>query len=208
MRLPKINETRLGGNIAQVNIQNGQYGPYGSCSLAVDDSYFKKGQNGQQGEWIDRTYFVEVNLKSNVIKKVPNLSQGDAAVFKGKLVEEKWTDKNTGQQRSALKMEAADIEMHIEAHRAKQMRQEDRANNNQNNQQGNGGNNYQQNNGGGYQSNNNNQQNNQGGGYRSNNSNQQNNQGGGYGNNGGGGYQQTNQGGGYQHNGYEQHNGH
>ena len=199
MRLPKINETRLGGNIAQVNIQNGQYGPYGSCSLAVDDSYFKKGQNGQQGEWIDRTYFVEVNLKSNVIKKVPNLSQGDAAVFKGKLVEEKWTDKNTGQQRSALKMEAADIEMHIEAHRA---------NNNQNNQQGNGGNNYQQNNGGGYQSNNNNQQNNQGGGYRSNNSNQQNNQGGGYGNNGGGGYQQNNQGGGYQHNGYEQHNGH
>lgn len=48
MRLPKINETRLGGNIAQVNTQNGQYGPYGSCSPAVDDGYFKKARTARR----------------------------------------------------------------------------------------------------------------------------------------------------------------
>ena len=194
MKIPqKVNELRLGGNVANVDIRPGQHGSYGSCVLAVDDGYFKKGDaNGQGGGWVERVYFHPITLKSNVLKKMNGLNKGDFVVFAGKLVEEKWNDKQSGAERKAMKMEAIDVEWHVPAASVKQLRQE--ARDSKNNQ--------------GQQNNSYNQNSNQGGGHNPNMGgyNQKSNQGGGHNPNMGGYNQNSNQGGGHSPNmgGYNQ----
>ena len=154
MKIPqKVNEIRLGGNVANVDIRTGQHGSFGSCVLAVDDGYFKKGDANGQGSWIDRVYFHPITLKANVLKKLNGLNKGDFVVFTGKLVEEKWNDRQSGGERKATKVEAIDVEWHVSADSIKQLRQE--ARDRKNNQ----GQNSHNTNAGGY-----NQQGNQGGG--------------------------------------------
>ncbi len=197
MKIPqKVNEIRLGGNVANVDIRTGQHGSYGSCVLAVDDGYFKKGDaNGQGGGWVERVYFHPITLKSNVLKKMNGLNKGDFVIFTGKLVEEKWKDNQSGADRKAMKMEAIDVEWHVPAASVKQLRQEARDSKNNQGQQNN---NYNQNGnqGGGHNPNMggyNNQNSNQGGGHNPNMggyNNQNSNQGGGH-NPNMGGYNQT-----------------
>ena len=227
MKIPqKVNELRLGGNVANVDIRPGQHGSYGSCVLAVDDGYFKKGDaNGQGGGWVERVYFHPITLKSNVLKKMNGLNKGDFVVFAGKLVEEKWNDKQSGAERKAMKMEAIDVEWHVPAASVKQLRQEARDSKNNQGQQNNS---YNQNsnqggghnpNMGGYNQNSNqgghnpnmggyNQKSNQGGGHNPNMGgyNQTGSQSGGHNPNMGGYNQNSNQGGGHSPNmgGYNQ----
>lgn len=114
MKNLKANSVNLAGNIAQVNIQNGQHGPFGSVSIAADDGYYKKGQNGQQGEWIDRTHFIEVNMNSKSLQSLKQtLNIGDQLSIEGKLVVEKWQDSQTSQNRNATKVECLKIVGHI-----------------------------------------------------------------------------------------------
>ena len=189
MRLFKANHVIIAGNISDVRIQNGQHGQFGSISVAVDDGYFKKGENNQQGEWIDRTHFVECNVNANFLKKLKsNPGKGDMISIEGKLTLDKWTDKTSGQERSALKVTASDVVGYIPKVGVVAMKA---ACGNNNQSLGGGG--YQQNNqqqnGGGYQQ----PQQQNGGGYQQpQKSNQQ--------QNGGGGYQQNS--GGYQPQGH------
>ena len=189
MKIPqKVNEIRLGGNVANVEIRTGQHGSYGSCVLAVDDGYFKKGDaNGQGGGWVERVYFHPITLKSNVLKKMNGLNKGDFVVFAGKLVEEKWNDRQSGAERKAMKMEAIDVEWHVPAASVKQLRQEARDSKNNQGQQNNS---YNQNS---------NQNSNQGGGHNPNMGgyNQTGSQSGGHNPNMGGYNQNVSQGGGY-----------
>ena len=125
MKFPRMNEVEFSGNVANVTIQNGQYGAYGNMSVAVDDGYFQKGQNGQDGQWVDRTHFIDCKLTSGALKKVDGqVNKGDFVIIKGKLVLDQWQDSQTGQQRSAMKVEVKEFVLHVDGERAKQLRAE------------------------------------------------------------------------------------
>ncbi|MBC6987818.1 single-stranded DNA-binding protein [Alteromonas sp. BZK5] len=209
MKIPqKVNELRLGGNVANVDIRTGQHGSYGSCVIAVDDGYFKKADaNGQGGGWVDRVYFHPITLKSNVLKKINGLNKGDFIIFTGKLVEEKWKDRNTGEERKATKMEATDVEWHIDADSVKQLRQQARDGQNNQGQRNNKGYNQRPNQSGSHEYNTGGY--NQGGGHNPNMGgyNQHGYQAGDHNPNMGGYNQNGNQGGGHNPNmgGYNQH---
>lgn len=201
MNLQKVNECRQSGNIAHIDIRNGTHGPYGTIGVIIDDGYFKKGNNNQKGEWIDRSYFVEFKVGSSALKNTDTLNKGDYVFIESKLVEEKWEDRNSGQPRSALKLEAKRIVIHMARSDIKGIQGRNNQNSN-NNQQGGGQ--YQQqrpqgnSQGGGYQ---------QGGGYDNRSNNRQNsnvpqNEPHGHEGNNQGGYQQRapRSGGGYQQN--------
>lgn len=143
MNLLKVNECRHSGNIAHVDIRNGAHGPYGSIGVIIDDGYFKKGNNNQPGEWIDRSYFVEYKVGSSALKNTDTLNKGDYVLIESKLVEEKWEDRNTGQSRSALKLEAKRIVIHMARPDIKDIQGRSRQNGQNNHQQG-GGQNHQQ----------------------------------------------------------------
>lgn len=114
MKNIKSNVVILGGNIAQIDLTNGQYGVFGTVTLAIDDGYFKKGENGQDGQWIDRTHFAEVKVNANNLKSIKvQLEKGDQLQIQGKLVQEKWTDSQTGQNRSAMKVDCQSIVCHV-----------------------------------------------------------------------------------------------
>lgn len=217
--LPKVNDTRLSGYVANTYIQNGQWGPWGSITVAVDDSYFKKGENGQDGSWIERTYFIDVSVNSKALEKMPNVGKGDFIFIEGKNIEQKKEGDQNGQKATSYKkVEARAVLMHYPADVARELNERAKQQRNQqNNNQSNNyqGNNYQGNNGGGgqrannnpngYQQNNNQRGGNGGnGGYQRNNSN--NNNGGGQPNAPqSGGYQRQQRSGGYQqNNGYDQ----
>ena len=208
MKIPqKVNELRLGGNVANVDIRTGKHGSYGSCVIAVDDGYFKKADaNGQGGGWVDRVYFHPITLKSNVLKKINGLNKGDFIIFTGKLVEEKWKDRNTGEERKATKMEATDVEWHIDANSVKHLRQQARDSQNNQGQRNNSGYNQRSNQSGSHNSN---TGYNQGGGHNPNMGgyNQHDDQNSGHNPNMGGYSQNNNQGGGHNPNmgGYNQH---
>jgi single-stranded DNA-binding protein len=202
MRMFKANHVIIAGNIANVRIMTGQHGQYGSISIAVDDGYFKKGENGQDGAWVDRTHFVDVNVNANFLKKLKaEPATGDMISVEGKLTLDKWKDKTTQQERSALKVTASDVIGYVPKVGVVAMKAA--CGNNHSNQNGGSGG-YQQQNGsqGGYQ-----QQNGSQGGYQQQNGSQGGSQGGYQQQNGSqGGYQQqnqnsnANQGGGYQQN--------
>lgn len=154
MNLQKVNECRQSGNIAHIDIKNGTHGPYGTLGVIIDDGYFKKGNNNQKGEWVDRSYFVEFKIGSAAIKNTDTLNVGDYVMIESKLIEEKWEDRNTGQPRSALKLEAKRIVIHMARSDIKDIQGRTRQNGQNNNQQASGQ--YQQrqpqnNNQGGYQ---------------------------------------------------------
>ena len=150
MKLQKVNECRQSGNIAHVDIRNGAHGPYGTIGVIIDDGYMQRQQKGQQGQWVDRTYYVEFKLGSSALKNSDTLNKGDYVLIESKLVQEQWKDKNTKEDRSTIKLEVKRIVVHMERDTIKQLNSQQR----QNQQQG-GGYNQQrpQNNGhnGGYQ---------------------------------------------------------
>ncbi|GAA5138484.1 single-stranded DNA-binding protein [Thalassotalea piscium] len=89
MKNVKINQVTLGGNISSIDIRNGQNGRFGNVGLAIDDGYFKKGTNNQQGSWVDRTYFINLKVNENNLKTLyTQLNKGDQLVVAGKLIVE------------------------------------------------------------------------------------------------------------------------
>jgi single-strand DNA-binding protein len=114
MKLLKQNTVTVAGHVANINLQNGNYGTYGTITIAVDDGYMQRGQNGQQGQWVDRTYFIDVKVDDNFLKRTSTqIGKGDSICVEGKLVQEKWTDKNSGQERTALRVKGSMIVGHI-----------------------------------------------------------------------------------------------
>jgi single-strand DNA-binding protein len=107
------NNVAITGNISSVEIRNGANGPFGHINIAVDDSYQKPSQNNQKPEWVERTYFITVVLNDGFFKKVPSPQKGDRISVEGKLIIEKWQDKNTNVERSATKVKVIRVKAHI-----------------------------------------------------------------------------------------------
>lgn len=139
MKLLKTNTASISGNIAHVDIKQGQHGPFGSVLIMVDDGYFKKGNNGQHDEWIERSYPIGIKVNSNVIKQAGSygFQKGDFLAVDGKNVVEFGKGQNGEQDQSKKypKVEAKTISQHIPAHIAKQLRADISSEKQQNNNQ-------------------------------------------------------------------------
>ncbi len=114
MRTTKLNYTSVGGRVSNVDVKSGNNGYFGTVTIAVDDGYFKKGENGQDGHWEERTYFVDVKVDSHFLNyfKSP-IETGDEVTLSGKLVQEKWKDNQSGQDRSALRVKGEKLIQHL-----------------------------------------------------------------------------------------------
>lgn len=104
----RINEVRLGGFLANVDIKQGQHGPFGSVTITVDDGYYSKGPNGQQGAWVDRSYFIHCEVSS---KNMPNFQKGDYLEIQGSLFVDSWQSNDGPKQ--ALKVKASKFLVHV-----------------------------------------------------------------------------------------------
>ncbi|MBD1389374.1 single-stranded DNA-binding protein [Neiella sp. HB171785] len=110
MKMAKKNDVCISGNISNVDVKNGQRGYFGSLSIAVDDGY----RDQQTQQWVDRVYFVEVKVADKFLKSVKaTLAKGDYVEIEGKLVVEKWKDKDTQQDRQAMKVQGYRVAVHI-----------------------------------------------------------------------------------------------
>lgn len=114
MRTTKLNYTSIGGRVSNVDVKSGNNGYFGTVTIAVDDGYFKKGENGHDGHWEERTYFVDVKVDNHFLNyfKSP-IETGDEVTLNGKLVQEKWKDNQSGQDRSALRVKAEKLIQHL-----------------------------------------------------------------------------------------------
>ncbi len=104
------NSVTIEGNIANIDVKQGQHGYFGSITVAVNNSY-----KDQNDNWVEQTAFVDVNVGGKFLSKLkaaPN--KGDRIELEGKLVTEKWQDKTTGANRSALKVQALKLVRHVE----------------------------------------------------------------------------------------------
>lgn len=136
MRLPKDNSCRISGNVATVDIKNGQHGPFGTIGIIVDDGYFKKEQNNSQ-TWMERSYFISIKISSKIVKQCKGqIGKGDFFSVDGKIVTDKWNDRNSGKEMQATKIEARNIVMHLDASLAKSLRQQSKQHNDQQNTNG------------------------------------------------------------------------
>jgi single-strand DNA-binding protein len=69
-------------------------------TLAVNDK--RKGANG---EWVEEVTFVDVTLWGRTAEVVTEYSsKGSPLLIEGRLKQDKWQDKNTGENRSKLKV--------------------------------------------------------------------------------------------------------
>ena len=77
--------------------------PVGNLSLAINRKV-KKGQ-----EWVDEVNYFDVVIYGKQAESLKQyLTKGKQVAFSGYLKQERWTDKNSGQTRSAVKLIATD----------------------------------------------------------------------------------------------------
>jgi single-stranded DNA-binding protein len=107
MKFKAENEVKLAGNVASVDIKTGQYGPFGSISLAIEDGY----RNPNGGDWVERTQFIRVDVDGKFLEKLDDpLNVGDKLAVDAKLVFEQW--EQDGAKRSAIKVKVLGLRMH------------------------------------------------------------------------------------------------
>ena len=108
MQLFKQNSVTIGGHVASTNIFESN-GFYGTITVAVDGSYLseKNDSNGQDKSWVEKTHFIKVKVNQNFTNKLKSgLEIGGQIMIEASLEEEKWKDKESGANRSELKLHA------------------------------------------------------------------------------------------------------
>ena len=64
----------------------------------------------QDGSWKEESHFFEVKVFGKLAERViPQLSKGDLVLIEGRLHQDKWLDKQTGEPRSKIRIVALDI---------------------------------------------------------------------------------------------------
>lgn len=94
-----FNNVSVGGNITRdIEFKTTPNGTsVANVGLAVNDR-IKKGE-----EWVEDTCFVDITVFGKLAERVSNqLKKGDSVIFTGRLKQDKWVDKATGQNRYKL----------------------------------------------------------------------------------------------------------
>lgn len=111
MKNLKQNLVFIGGNVSFIDIKESTAKPgeyFGSVNVAYDDGYYDKGNS-----WVERVSFIDIKMTNHAVKQLSStLNVGDQITFEGKLVVEKWNDKDDN-PRKAMKVEAIRIISHI-----------------------------------------------------------------------------------------------
>jgi single-strand DNA-binding protein len=102
-----VNRVTVSGNLtrdAQVRVTpNGV--SVASLSIATTESW-----KDANGEWQERTHFVDVTLWREMADAVSSLTKGTPVLVTGRVVTDSWTDKD-GSKRNAVKIEADRLEV-------------------------------------------------------------------------------------------------
>ena len=102
-----INVVIIAGNLgADAELRHTTDGtPVASFNIAINERY--KDSNGEPKE---KTIWIRVNIwKKTAEALTPYLKKGQAVHVVGRLIENQWTDEETGKQRSKLEVRARDI---------------------------------------------------------------------------------------------------
>jgi single-strand DNA-binding protein len=66
----------------------------------------------QSGQWKEESHFFDVKVFGRLIQQiVQRLRRGDLVLVEGRLHQDKWLDKNTGEPRSKIRIVALDIKL-------------------------------------------------------------------------------------------------
>lgn len=100
--MPSFNRVILLGNLTRD--PDLRYTPSGTAvadvGLAVNER-----RKGQDGQWIEDVTFVDLTLFGRTAEVANEyLKKGSPALFEGRLKLDRWTDKNTGENRQRLKV--------------------------------------------------------------------------------------------------------
>lgn len=107
--MPSFNKVIVMGNITRdIEVK---YTPNGSAvttlGLAVNEKYKTK-----NGDWKEETTFIDVDVWGNSAEIISQyLTKGDPILIEGKLKQESWEDKQSGQKRSKLKVTCVTFQM-------------------------------------------------------------------------------------------------
>jgi single-strand DNA-binding protein len=106
-----VNRVTVSGNLtrdAQVRVTpNGV--SVASLSIATTESW-----KDANGEWQERTHFVDITLWREMADAVSSLTKGTPVLVTGRVVTDSWTDKD-GSKRNAVKIEADRLEVLVRA---------------------------------------------------------------------------------------------
>lgn len=119
-----INRVAITGNLcAEPNLRTT---PSGMSILELRVAVNDRRKNAQTGQWEDAANFVDVTMFGTRAAAVaPYLGKGGKVAVDGKLREDTWQDKTTGQKRSKLRIIADDIELLGGKQKPQQQEQDD-----------------------------------------------------------------------------------
>jgi single-strand DNA-binding protein len=73
---------------------------------------YNRNYKDQSGQWKEESHFFEVKVFGNLsVRVVPQLSKGDLVLIEGRLHQDKWLDKESGEPRSKIRIVALDIKL-------------------------------------------------------------------------------------------------
>jgi len=102
MAKPKMNEVRIIANLGrdpELRYTNSGFA-IAEFSVAIDNSYFKAGQRGAQGEWINKTAWRKITATGKLAEWVGrNLVKGDCVFISGREDMDQWVDQKSGENR-------------------------------------------------------------------------------------------------------------
>lgn len=65
-----------------------------------------------EGNWKEESHFFEIKVFGKLAERIlPQLGKGDLVLIEGRLHQDKWNDKNTGEPRSKVRIVALDIKL-------------------------------------------------------------------------------------------------
>jgi len=103
MAKAKMNEVRIIANLGrdpELRYTTGGFA-IAEFSVAIDNSYFKAGQQGRQGEWVNKTAWRKITATGDLAEWVGrNLQKGDSVFSMGKEDMDQWEDRQTQQKRT------------------------------------------------------------------------------------------------------------
>ena len=71
---------------------------------------YNRNYKDASGQWKEESHFFEVKVFGNLVERViPQLNKGDLVLIEGRLHQDKWIDKQSGEPRSKIRIVALDI---------------------------------------------------------------------------------------------------
>ena len=73
---------------------------------------YNRNYKDQSGQWKEESHFFEIKAFGWIVERViPNLGKGDLVLIEGRLQQDKWLDKQSGEPRSKVRIVASDIKL-------------------------------------------------------------------------------------------------